>query len=191
VPVAPDTQPRSTTLPADFGAFYAEHSERLLVFFARRTFDVEVARDLTAETFAEALRTRSRFRGATGEEAGGWLYGIARHKLSHFVRRGVAERRSIERLGVRVPEITPDEHARVVELAGLADLRSVVAQEFRSLSAEQQAAVQLRVVEELSYGEVAERLHISEPTARARVSRGLRQLASALDGITPQSEVTA
>ncbi len=191
MPVAPDPQPRSTTLPDDFGAFYAEHAERLLVFFARRTFDVEVARDLTAETFAEALRTRSRFRGTSAEEAGGWLYGIARHKLSRFVRRGVAERRSLDRLGVRVPEITPDEHARVVELAGLADLRSVVAQEFRRLSAEQQAAVQLRVVDELSYGEVAERLHISEPTARARVSRGLRQLASALDGITPQSEVTA
>ena len=191
MPVAPDPQPRSTTLPADFGAFYGEHAERLLVFFARRTFDVEVARDLTAETFAEALRTRSRFRGDSAEEAGGWLYGIARHKLSHFVRRGIAERRSIDRLGVRVPEITPDEHARVVELAGLADLRSVVAQEFRRLSDEQQAAVQLRVVDELSYGEVAERLHISEPTARARVSRGLRQLAAALDGITPQSEVTA
>ena len=191
MPATPDPTPRSTTLPADFAAFYAEHAERLLVFFARRTFDVEIARDLTAETFAEALRTRSRLRASSPEEAGGWLYGIARHKLSRFVRRGVAERRSIERLGLRLPAISADEHARVVELAGLADLRSIVAAEFRRLSAEQQEAVQLRVVEELSYGEVAARLHISEPTARARVSRGLRQLAAALDGLGPHNEVTA
>ena len=181
----------SESLPASFDAFYAEHAQRLLVFFARRTFEVEVARDLTAETFAEAYRTRSRFRGATPEEAGGWLYGIARHKLSHFVRRGVAEQKSVRRLGIQLAPIAADEHARVIELAGLSDLRSIVAQEFRRLSAEQQAAVQLRIVDELSYGEVAQRLQISEPTARARVSRGLRQLASALEGAGPQTEVTA
>ena len=181
----------SQTLPSAFDAFYAEHAERLLVFFARRTFEVEVARDLTAETFAEALRTRSRFRGSTSEEAGGWLYAIARHKLSHFVRRGVAEQTSVRRLGIRLGTIDADEHARVVELAGLADLRSIVAQEFRRLSAEQQEAVQLRIVDELSYDEVARRLDISQPTARARVSRGLRQLAGALDGMGPPTEVTA
>ena len=185
------TDTASQTLPTAFEAFYAEHAERVLVFFARRTFEVEVARDLTAETFAEAFRTRSRFRGSTPEEAGGWLYGIARHKLSHFVRRGVAEQQSVRRLGLRLAPIDADEHARVIELAGLADLRSIVAQEFRRLSAEQQAAVQLRIVDELSYGEVAQRLDISEPTARARVSRGLRQLATALDGIGPQTEVMA
>jgi RNA polymerase sigma factor (sigma-70 family) len=181
----------SQTLPSAFDAFYTEHAQSLLVFFARRTFDVEVARDLTAETFAEAFRTRSRFRGSSPEEAGGWLYGIARHKLSRFVRRGVAEQKSVRRLGIRLAPIDADEHARVIELAGLADLRSIVAQEFRLLSAEQQAAVKLRIVDELSYGEVAQRLAISEPTARARVSRGLRQLASRLDGIGPQTEVTA
>ncbi len=180
----------STTLPSDFSAFYAEHAEQLLAFFARRTFEVEAARDLTAETFAEALRTRRRFRGSTAEEAGGWLYGIARNKLGHFVRRGVVEQKAVRRLGIRLGPIGADEQARVIELAGLGDLRSIVAQEFRRLSAEQQAAVQLRVVEELSYGEVAERLHISEPTARARVSRGLRQLATALEGSGSTAEVT-
>jgi RNA polymerase sigma factor (sigma-70 family) len=182
--------PPSTALPSDFTAFYAEHAEPLLAFFARRTFEVEVARDLTAETFAEALRARRRFRGTTGEEAGGWLYGIARNKLGHFVRRGVVEQKAVQKLGIRLGPIGPDEHARVVELAGLGDLRSIVAQEFRRLSAEQQAAVQLRIVDELPYGEVAQRLHISEPTARARVSRGLRQLAAALEGSGSTSEVT-
>jgi RNA polymerase sigma-70 factor (ECF subfamily) len=39
------------------------------VFLARRTFDVEVARDLTAETFAQAFEHRGRFRGQSDAEA--------------------------------------------------------------------------------------------------------------------------
>jgi DNA-directed RNA polymerase specialized sigma24 family protein len=41
--------------------------------------------------------------------------------------------------------------------------------------------VRLRVVDELDYPTVADRLGISEQAARARVSRGLRVLASAVD----------
>jgi DNA-directed RNA polymerase specialized sigma24 family protein len=39
----------------------------------------------------------------------------------------------------------------------------------------------MRVVDELPYATVASRLAISEPAARARVSRGLRALGAALD----------
>jgi DNA-directed RNA polymerase specialized sigma24 family protein len=39
------------------------------------------------------------------------------------------------------------------------------------------------VLEERSYDDVAAELRISQPAARARVSRGLRALAVALDGV--------
>ena len=41
--------------------------------------------------------------------------------------------------------------------------------------------MRLRVVDELGYPAIATRLGISEQAARARVSRGLRALAGALD----------
>jgi DNA-directed RNA polymerase specialized sigma24 family protein len=40
---------------ATVSELYAELSKRLLVYFARRTCDGEVALDLTAETFARVL----------------------------------------------------------------------------------------------------------------------------------------
>jgi len=49
------------------------------------------------------------------------------------------------------------------------------------LPAEQREALQLRVVDELDYPTVADRLGVSEVAARARVSRALRALAGALD----------
>jgi len=40
--------------PDAFGALYERHAEGLLGYFARRTFDAEVAAELTAETWAAA-----------------------------------------------------------------------------------------------------------------------------------------
>lgn len=52
---------RARREPSAFGGSHAEHSRQLLAFFVRRTFNVEVARDLTAETFALAFEQRRRF----------------------------------------------------------------------------------------------------------------------------------
>jgi RNA polymerase sigma factor (sigma-70 family) len=173
-----------------FARFYEQHGENVLRYLARRTFDVEVARDLTAETFAQAFRGRARFRGATDADAAAWLYAIVRHLLSRYVRTGVVERKATRRLGIQLPVLTDDDYDRVVQLAGLSDARAAVAEEFGRLRADQQDAVRLRIVDELSYEEIAVRLAISESTARARVSRGLRQLAAALDAVPIVKETT-
>jgi hypothetical protein len=67
---------RARREPSAFGGFYMAQSRELLAFFVRRTFDFEVARDLTAETFAQAFEHRRRFRGSTDAEASGWLYAL-------------------------------------------------------------------------------------------------------------------
>ncbi len=174
---------RSVDDPRAFERVYDAHAQRMLAFLARRTFDVEAARDLTAEVFAQAYDGRRRFRGSTDEEAAAWLYGIARNLLNRYIRTGFVERKAIERLGIRVPQLVEGDYERIVQLAGLSELRSVIAEEFSRLRPDQQTAIHLRVVEELSYPEVAARLAISEQTARARVSRGLRQLVTAVDAV--------
>jgi RNA polymerase sigma factor (sigma-70 family) len=167
--------------PAAFSQVYAAMASDLLAFFLRRTFDVDVAADLTAETFASAFESRNRFRGATDAEAAGWVYGIARHQLSRYVRKGKVERKAIRRLAIQVPTVAPDDYDRMLELAGLSDLRERVAVAFSSLPAEQHAALRLRVIDERPYGEVAAALGVSEQTARARVSRALSRLADAAE----------
>lgn len=170
-----------------FGGFYERHSEAVLAFFARRTYESEVAVDLTAETFAQAFLSRGKFRGGTDEEAAAWLFGIARHQLSRYLRRGVAERRAVDRLGIQMPQLSTSDYERIEELAGTDEIRAAARNGLAELSESERAAVRLRVVDELSYAEVAERLAISEAAARARTSRGLRSLADAVAG--PQKEV--
>ncbi len=162
-------------------AFYEREREGVMVFVARRTFDVWVAADLTAETFALALCSWSRLRGRSEEEARGWLFTVARRQVSRYLRRARVERRAVERLGIRVPVIAEDDVAAIERRAGLGELRAAVGVGLALLSAEQREALRLRVVEERSYDQVADALGISEQAARARVSRGLRALARALE----------
>jgi len=173
---------------AAFSAFYPRRARELVVFFTRRTYDVDAALDLTAETFARAFAGRRRFRGSSDAQAGAWLFAIASRQLAAYLRRGYAQRRLVARLGVQVPSASAAETERILELAGLRSLRTLVAQELARLSADQREALQLHVVDELSYAMVASRLGISEHAARMRVSRGLNALARALDVARPLTE---
>jgi RNA polymerase sigma-70 factor (ECF subfamily) len=171
--------------PAAFSHVYEAKGAEVLAFLVRRTFDVEVARDLTAETFAQAFEHRRRFRGNTDAEAAAWLFGIARHQLGRYARRGVVQRKAVERLGIELPTVSDEDHRRIIELAGLADLRQTVADAFSTLPREQREALRLRVVDEQPYRAVAASLGVSEQTARARVSRALRRIADVIDMPTP------
>jgi RNA polymerase sigma-70 factor (ECF subfamily) len=177
------------TQPSAFAGFYTQTAPKLLAFFARRTFDVDAAADLTAETFACAFEDRGRFRGSTDAEASGWLYAIAQHQLSRYTRRGAVERKALRRLGIQTPALAENDYARIVELAGLSELRQHVADAFASLPAAQHEALRLRILDERPYPDVAATLGVSEQTARARVSRALRLLADPIDMPAPM-EVT-
>jgi RNA polymerase sigma-70 factor, ECF subfamily len=163
--------------PASFDVVYREQAPLVFAFFARRTFDIEASSDLTAESFAQAFEHRSRFRGSTDEEARGWLFAIAQHQLSRYLRRGIVEQKAVRRLGIQVPEVGPDDYERLVQLAGLTEARERIRAAVAKLPAGQQAALRLRVIDECPYPEVAAALGVSEETARARVSRALRRLA--------------
>ena len=167
--------------PDRLAALYRAHARGLLVYFARRCYDAQLAVDLVGETFARAYEKRRRFRGGTEEEADAWVWSIGRHALTDALRRGSLERSALRRLGVEPPRLEDDELARVEQLAGLPALRAGLGRALSLLSPEQREALRLRVVLELDYPAMAERLGVSQAVARARVSRGLRALRAALD----------
>lgn len=168
--------------PLDVGQLYADHGESVLLFLARRTADPQIALDLWAETFAQALEGRSRFHGTAESAAEArWLFGIARNLLAGYYRRGEIEQRALGRLKLERAPATPEVLAQLEEAAALGDLRRELGAALAELSPGVREAVSLRVVHELDYTVVAERLGISEGTARVRVSRGLASLARMLD----------
>jgi RNA polymerase sigma factor (sigma-70 family) len=174
----------------DISRLYRREAAGLLVFFSRRVFHPEVAVELVGETFAAAFTDRAQFRGSSDEEAIGWIYGIARHQLSGYLRRGAVERSAMSRLGVERRALSDPEYERIEELSVTAELREAVARLVEQLAPGQREALRLRVIEELSYAEVAARLDISEENARTRVSRALRAIAGHA-GLSPNGSSVA
>lgn len=142
-----------------FAEFYRRHSRRVAGYLMRATGDVEIAADLTAETFAAALVARERYRSERAAPAA-WLFGIAAHKLNDWRRRGYAEDRARRSLRMERLELSAD------------DAREI----------EQRAAVHARLVHERGYGDIAGSRGVSEAVVRQRVSRGLASLRRRMGG---------
>ena len=165
---------------SEFEALYDACASTLLAFFARRTSDPHTARDLWAETFAQAFSSRRGFRGEASGEAESWLYGIAYRQLAQYHRRGRIEQRALRRLATEPPALSDDDVERLQELAALAELRSELDVAMGRLPAALRDAVALRVVDELPYAQIAKRLDITPQAARVRVSRALCALRASV-----------
>jgi RNA polymerase sigma-70 factor (ECF subfamily) len=167
----------------DIARLYDSRAPHLLRFFARRTLQPEVAVDLVAETFAQAFADRDRFRGRGDAAAAAWLFAIGRHELTSYFRRGIVEKRAMQRLALEVAPLSADDIVEIEEITGLAPERVELAAGLAALSPAQRQALQLRIIEERSYADVARTLEVTEQTARARVSRALRALAKTAEPV--------
>ena len=158
------------TEPSAFGVLYARYERPLLRFMVARTRNAEVAADLAAETFAAALLSAASWRGEG--PAGAWLWGVARRVLASSIRRQRVEDAARRRLGMP-PLVLTEKSLDAIRALEDQDAADALLNE---LPANQAAAIRLHVVEDLSYGEVAQSLGCSEQVVRQRVSRGLRSL---------------
>lgn len=151
----------------------------LVGFFARRTGDPQLAMDLLGVTFLAAFEQRARCRARTQGQCAAWVYRIAASKLADHFRSQEREQRAIARLDSELRALTRAEVSAIERLAGSSEVEQRVQAAFDQLSNEQQTALDLHVIQERSYAEVSHVLQISEPAARARVSRGIRALRRA------------
>ena len=162
-----------------FGELYRRHSRDVLSFFGQRTFCAETAADLTAETFCEAFRCRGRFVDQ-GKPAGSWLYTIARRQFSHYLRTEAVSIKARKRLGVERPALTEAEIERIDDAVAIEDLLPSLRAVMADLPESQRQAVQLRVLDDRPFREVAAVLGCSQGAARVRVSRALLAAANQL-----------
>jgi RNA polymerase sigma factor (sigma-70 family) len=173
---------RSLRNPDAFVEVCRRHSTALDGWLAAELRDDALARELLAETLAEAWFSRRRFSDPGDGSARPWLFGIA-HNLVRRVRRDRAiETRARARLGLPLPE--PDAYADLIERLAAEQQLGSAEEQLDHLPGEQRDALELRVVQELDYDEIGRRLQITPEGARTRVFRALGTLRSQL-GRTP------
>jgi RNA polymerase sigma factor (sigma-70 family) len=171
---------RRVSDPDAFAELYRRHAPAVFAW-CRRQLEWAAA-DLTAETFAQAWLSRRRFRDQRNGSALPWLLGIARNVLRESVRRDRIETRARAKLGLQLDLAAEDGYTDADDRLSP---RRALAAALEQLPSHELRALELRVVDELPYGEVAERLEIRPAAARLRVSRALRRLAFT----TPKEEL--
>jgi RNA polymerase sigma factor (sigma-70 family) len=169
--------------PEAFCRVYTRHARPLWLWFRHQVGDPELANDLTAETFAQALGNLTRFRGTREGSGAAWLCGIARNLLRQYYKRKRVETAGRTRMGMPLrPYAAFDEIEERIDAEALgSQLRAAMG----DLPAEQREALALRVLEQLNYPEIAAHLACTEPTVRKRVSRALSALNARLTGVRP------
>lgn len=143
----------------------------LMGFFLGRLRSEADRDDLVQEVWISVYENLGRLRDP--DRFGGWAFRIARRKLVDFHRR--RNRRPI--LVVAVGErANPGEDAGPAGYAIDRETFEMVGQAIGRLRSRYRLVVALRLIEEMSCVEIAERLGMKESTVRMRLKRGLEKL---------------
>jgi RNA polymerase sigma factor (sigma-70 family) len=161
----------SDTDPAAFTEFYQRHVQSVYRWLDRRMGWLAI--DLTAETFTRAWLGRDRFCDQRDGSALPWLLGIAGRLVAEAARHDRIETRARTRLGLSTELVADEGHDEVERRLSP---RRMLEERLTELPAHERDAIDLRIIDELGYDEVARRLNIRPAAARLRVSRALSRL---------------
>jgi len=151
-----------------FEALFRRYQREVFGWIMRIVRDPAAAEELTIETFWRIYRAHARFDPRRSFSA--WARRIATNAALDHLKRPPAE--------VELAHDPPDAAASAADVK-LAT-RQAVEQAFVELSPKLRVAATLALIEEQSYGEIAEALGISQSAVKLRVFRAARQLRTRL-----------
>lgn len=170
--------PRWGEDPDAFEAFYREQIDAVENFVTRRVGDRELAADLTADIFVASIESAGTYDAGRGTPTA-WLFGIARVVVASRFRRTERERRATARLrGRELLEL--DETARIDDRIAAHEQSRLLFAAIERLPAGERAVLELVALDELSIGEAASALGVSDVTARVRLYRARRRMTREL-----------
>lgn len=154
-----------------FAEFMETYQRRIYYLALRWVRDPEDARDITQRTFFRAYKAINRFRGQASLHT--WLYRIAMNLCKNFLRDTERARRKVEGY-TEHRDLREAEKAANTASEEFAAMRGVVDQ----LPERQRETLLFRVVEDLSFKEIAEIMQCSEGTAKSNYHHAVKNLRS-------------
>lgn len=177
---------RARYCPEAFAQLYNQNYPAILNYCIRRTGDVELAQDITAETFVKALKNISRFEWR-GSSFSAWLYRVAGNELASYFRKGTYKAVSLEYLresqGFEPAACQELEAELIAAQEELARQREFLAcrQQISRLPLKYQEIIALRFFAGKSHKEIAGILGKPEGTVKSLLHRGLERLRKQME----------
>jgi RNA polymerase sigma-70 factor (ECF subfamily) len=166
-----------------FESYYRDIRPGLLRFVAARVRDAHAARDLVQEVYTKAFRALERYDEQRSFSS--WIYTIARNACVDYLRRRLRD--PLSSLAPNAPVAPPeldsmaDVHAPDPGvLAERNDLIAAVRRELERLPDHRRAAVEMKILEGLTYREIAESLGAPLGTVAFWVREALETVAERL-----------
>ena len=133
------------------------------------------AEDLTQDIFLKIFKSLDTFDRRANFQT--WLISVSRNLCIDHYRSVRKERETIDRQ-VDANELTPAAHdAGPIAALEQQDRVTLLRHALARLPDSLRTAVVLRDLQELSYQEIADRLHLPEGTVKSRINRGRTELA--------------
>jgi len=162
--------------PDVFGQLYDKYYPQIFGYILKRVANLEIAQDVTSETFFKALKKLWQFRWKNVPFSC-WLYRIANNEIANYFRKN--KKRTIplenipEPIGVSNPETEVFETEK--ELEKHQDFL-LLHKKISTLSVKYQEVITLRFFEKKKIKEVAEILSKKEGTIKSQLHRALKEL---------------
>jgi len=178
--------------PEVFGKLYDQHYSRIFGYVLRRTADLEIAQDITSETFFKALKGLWRFRwkdtfsvypvGHRRCSFGAWLYRIANNEIANYFRKNKHKPVSLEKISEPIAVHNPEAEILEAEqeLKKHQDFLKIQKEIFK-LPIRYQEVITLRFFEKKKLKEISEILGKKEGTIKSLVHRGLEKLKNLIE----------
>lgn len=155
--------------PRAFGPLYEKYFTRIFNYLLRQTDDEELAGDLCAQTFVNALNHLKRYE-FRGVPFSAWLYKIASNEVNKHYRKS------------KVKKVFSIEEVRIKELVGHTDekedeaLIEKLIEFMKDLPEDMLQVLELRFYEGKDFKEIAYILDMTESGAKMRTYRALDKL---------------
>lgn len=166
--------------PSAFGRLYDTYYQPVFGFMYNRSGNAELAKDLTSETFFQALKNIHRYKPRKGASFKSWLFAIAVAQVGNYYRS-----RS------KYLEVTTDE---APELIGREDYRPDIAYQMgedevalkeqinllrsmmSKLNQRQQTILTLRYFSHMTIPEISATVNMKEGTVKSHIHRAIKKL---------------
>jgi len=156
-----------------FNTLYKRYVQGLLRFANKSIFNKEDCEEIVQETFVELWAGREQFGQVTNVTA--YLFSIIRYKIVHYIRFHMARQKYAAHyhLFAQVYNTSSSEQDNADRVGSFLD------NALQGLPNRCQTAFRLRLSEDLSYKEIAERMEISVKTVEKYISAALGHLRKA------------
>ncbi|MBW2268200.1 MAG: RNA polymerase sigma factor [Deltaproteobacteria bacterium] len=163
-----------------FNALYERYFQRISSFVYLRVRNRADAEEIVQEVFTVVFRSVSSWRGQSSLSS--WIYGIAKNTANNHIRRSKSQALRIERAESELVQSRHSiDHCSPEDRLNLRRCEAVIRDRLASMSEWHAEAFVLRHFENMSIGEIAERVSRSNDAVRSSLCRMKKVLVEAVD----------